>query len=322
VFASSFIFSQNNETTNNVRVIGSFDLGSQEVTTILDETTGCVRKTSPHSKGLFTAGEIVKLKISETANKAEVLKQGLVELVFTKKWCNSEDVIQDLEFSNQDVTTISEFFSILKIALIDLTKNEQVKTIVNQTVQNSASNERIYLSYLQKELALIEVDLLILLQNSLQNYGGSSDDIQKLKNNWSQINISNDFYDLFIFVPFSDVVNFTKLPAISSSINGKSNKPKIDGIIYDESTDNKILEIKIDENSAQNSPVWILSLSASSDIDLYPALPWQKCHCSRGIRLPTGELSTQGECGKKGECGDCGRANFRGVCGGSHCPGC
>lgn len=41
--------SQNNETINNGRIIGSFELGSQEVTTILDESTDCVRKTSPHT---------------------------------------------------------------------------------------------------------------------------------------------------------------------------------------------------------------------------------------------------------------------------------
>lgn len=59
VLSASFAFSQNSETIHNGRVIGSFEMGSKEVTTILDEATGCVRKSSPHGAGLFSLTKLL-----------------------------------------------------------------------------------------------------------------------------------------------------------------------------------------------------------------------------------------------------------------------
>lgn len=90
VLATSFGFSQNNETINNGKVIGSFDLGSQVITTILDESTNCIRKTSPHRKGLFTPNENVKIVLKENKQSAEVRKSGLSKKVFTNKNCGND----------------------------------------------------------------------------------------------------------------------------------------------------------------------------------------------------------------------------------------
>lgn len=94
VLATSFGFSQNNgqnnETINNGRVIGSFELGNQEVTSIMDETTNCVRKTSPHTKGLFAPNENVEIVLKENKQSAEVRKPGLSKKVFTNKNCGND----------------------------------------------------------------------------------------------------------------------------------------------------------------------------------------------------------------------------------------
>lgn len=93
VLATSFCFSQNNsannETINNGRVIGSYGLGSQEVTTIMDETTDCIRKTSPHSKGLFLPNETVEIVLKENKQMAEVRKSLLTKKVYANKNCGS-----------------------------------------------------------------------------------------------------------------------------------------------------------------------------------------------------------------------------------------
>jgi hypothetical protein len=102
VLATSFGFSQNNgqnnETVNHGRVIGSFDLGTQEVTTLIDEETGCVRKSSPHSKGLFNPNEAVEIVLKGNKQMAEIRKPSLSEKVFANKNCNEEqeDCLSDL----------------------------------------------------------------------------------------------------------------------------------------------------------------------------------------------------------------------------------
>ena len=86
VLSSTTSFAQNEE-LHNAKIIGSYELGTQEITTIFDEVTGCERKTSPHSKDLFIPNETVQIKISGNKQMAEVIKQSLPEQVFTNKKC-------------------------------------------------------------------------------------------------------------------------------------------------------------------------------------------------------------------------------------------
>jgi hypothetical protein len=79
-----------NEELHDAKIIGSFELGSKEVTTIYDEVTGCERKTSPHTKHLFTPNESVQVKIVGNKQMAEVIKPYLPEKVYTNKNCGSD----------------------------------------------------------------------------------------------------------------------------------------------------------------------------------------------------------------------------------------
>lgn len=89
VLSATTSYAQNDE-MHNAKIIGSFELGSKEVTTIYDEVTGCERKTSPHTKNLFTPNESVQIKISENNQMAEVIKLDLPEQVYANKNCQNE----------------------------------------------------------------------------------------------------------------------------------------------------------------------------------------------------------------------------------------
>jgi hypothetical protein len=247
------------EDIHNARVIGSFEFGSKEITTIYDEYTGCERKTSPHSKSAFIPNESIQIKFSNNNSTVEILKPNLPEAVYANKRCNSVFDKENLVFPVQDANIINELFTVLKLSLLDLSFNSEVKLIINEIVLNKNYNEKIYLSQLKFKLDQIGVDLLTLLKNSLINHGGSISDIEKLTKNWSQIIVSNEIYNIFIFVPFSDEVIFLNEVKISSSINGNANSSKLDGLVYN------------DELWIKNFRAYLVSLGftkvASKDVD-------------------------------------------------------
>lgn len=95
VLVANMGYSQSNnqieETINTGRVIGSFEIGSNEVTTIVDEIVGCFIKTSPHTKGLFTPNETVQLILKGNQQIIEVRKPLLSEKVYANKNCENEN---------------------------------------------------------------------------------------------------------------------------------------------------------------------------------------------------------------------------------------
>lgn len=95
-----------NEETHNGKVVGSFPLGNQEVTTIYDEVTNCERKTNPHTSGLFQVDEAVQIKLVEGSNIAEVLKEGMSERITTSKECNDSDQF-NLKAQENDKVTVT-----------------------------------------------------------------------------------------------------------------------------------------------------------------------------------------------------------------------
>lgn len=88
VLSTATLFAQNEE-IHSAKVIGSFEFGVKEVTSIYDEVTGCERRTVPHSKDLFAPNESVQIKISDSKQMAEVIKPMLPEKVYTKKTCGN-----------------------------------------------------------------------------------------------------------------------------------------------------------------------------------------------------------------------------------------
>lgn len=75
--------------SKNVKVVGSFDYGLKEITSFLEESSGCIRKSSPHEKGIFVSNEIVQIEIDENKQMAEVFKPNLAEKVYATKQCSN-----------------------------------------------------------------------------------------------------------------------------------------------------------------------------------------------------------------------------------------
>jgi len=73
--------------THNGRVIGSYALGSMEVTMIYDLDSECDRKTSPHTAGIFSQDENVEINLYPGSETVEIIKEGLAEQVFATTDC-------------------------------------------------------------------------------------------------------------------------------------------------------------------------------------------------------------------------------------------
>lgn len=136
--------SQNNETINNGRIIGSFELGSQEVTTILDESTDCVRKTSPHTKGLFTPNENVEIILKENKQSAEVRKPALPEKVWANKQCDFSFSVSNPLNSNDSIGRIHN--ELLSDFMNDIVSNNQGTPVSKEIVYDyfNADSTQIY----------------------------------------------------------------------------------------------------------------------------------------------------------------------------------
>lgn len=142
-FTTFIGFSQNNE-IHNAKVIGSFELGNQEVTTIYDETTQCQRKTSPHSKNLFIPNENVQIKISDNKNVAEVLKPSLPESVYTNKKCgftvaNTENPFDYLGKAHND--NLIAFYNDIVLTSTEPLTSEDVYVYFNSTEEEIQRQE-------------------------------------------------------------------------------------------------------------------------------------------------------------------------------------
>jgi hypothetical protein len=94
----SVAFSQNQEIIHQGIVIGSFEFGSKEITTIYDQNTWRIVKTSPHEKGVFIIQEPVELIFQEVPNVSgveniiEIKKDALIDRVFATFDSNSSPI--------------------------------------------------------------------------------------------------------------------------------------------------------------------------------------------------------------------------------------
>lgn len=80
---------QNN--LHNAKIQGSITIGNQEMTSVLDETTGCVHKSTLHTKNLFVVGESIKLDIKNNNQQSKIIKPNLPENVFVDKCKEQND---------------------------------------------------------------------------------------------------------------------------------------------------------------------------------------------------------------------------------------
>ncbi|MCE3296363.1 MAG: hypothetical protein K0R65_2077 [Crocinitomicaceae bacterium] len=90
------LFSHAQESPRIVKVLGSFDLGANEVTTLKDISEGCTFKTSPHEKGILCQDEILSAVKFENAEKFEILKPDLNSKIYAFINCSSKLTIENV----------------------------------------------------------------------------------------------------------------------------------------------------------------------------------------------------------------------------------
>lgn len=115
------VFAQGN--LHEAKIIGSVTIGNKEVTSILDEFTGCSHKSTLHTKNLFVAGEQVKIDM----NKMKVIKPNLPENVFVDR-CKDGD-----NKDNQDPYSPNNYMdsygAIIREAIIETNNMNKVHMI-------------------------------------------------------------------------------------------------------------------------------------------------------------------------------------------------
>jgi hypothetical protein len=134
--STSFVLAQNSqsaETIHSGKVIGSFEFGSKEVTTILDESTGCVRKSTPHTKSLFTPNETVEIVLKENKQLAEVRKPSLPEQVFANKKCE-DNVNPIINLRPNTYPEIADFYGNQHNAVLEFSIVEKPVNHINQFI--------------------------------------------------------------------------------------------------------------------------------------------------------------------------------------------
>lgn len=274
--------------------------------------------------GLFLASVGIIFFACSKKKIANINEGNLNETVNFSAKSTSEDTV-NLIFDQTEAKEISSIFKVIQNSLLDLTKNSLVVDVVSNILEDTTVNEKIYLKVLESRLASHNLNLLDEMEASLIRNGGTSSDLVVLRENYNEIEIGNLKYETFIFVPFSDEVNYTLNPVVSFSVNNSEDMTDITGIqLY---SNNAKETIEVEESLARTKQVWVISLSDINNSDLYPALPWQKCYCSRGGAARednNGDVveGSRGSCIKSGQCGFCDRANIWGNCPRSGCGGC
>lgn len=89
-FLSIFVFSLNAQNPfKKGKVLGNVRVGSNEYSTILDESTGCIFRTSIHKTGLYVVNEQVKIQDNAATERTEIIK--LSSKSFEKVYINTSD---------------------------------------------------------------------------------------------------------------------------------------------------------------------------------------------------------------------------------------
>lgn len=241
-------FAQNEE-VHDAKIIGSFEIGNKEVTTIHDEVTGCNRKTSPHSKNLFTPNEDVQIKISDNKQMAEVIKLSLPEQVFTNKRCQTGEELSPEQISflvtlNNELDDIINNNVIYNYSLIT-NPFEQFgadNRLVIEEIYNSKSNKLFtvptyFSDYKDKMVNLghaSEITPLVSSVGLINKYNdGSHNSYQNLRYEvYEAYNVSN------FSIQVSELI-FSKLNVINSKEIGHSFFYKAEQLIFETTTINE-----------------------------------------------------------------------------------
>lgn len=125
IVLSNISFAQDNNNTDIHKgyVLGSYQIGNQQVTSIYDENTNCIRKTYTHQIGLFTPNQEVDIIFSDNQNIAEINSvDGKIQV---NSNCDSDLSSSDVVYSLDIFENIPNTFDLEQLMSNPLDLDEQ-----------------------------------------------------------------------------------------------------------------------------------------------------------------------------------------------------
>jgi len=113
-------------------------------------------------------------------------------------------------------------------SLIHLTSDTSVMQTIYSVVSETINDEVICLSDLEVELSANNINLLNLMENSLFQQGYSQAQIDQLGSIFKKLTINNRVYNIFIYVPFTNIINYDNQPVITSQFQPISQLSELD----------------------------------------------------------------------------------------------
>ncbi|GEM_PF-6874730 len=101
---------------------------------------------------------------------------------------------------------------------------QTIYSVVSETI----NDEVICLSDLEVELSANNINLLNLMENSLFQQGYSQAQIDQLGSIFKKLTINNRVYNIFIYVPFTNIINYDNQPVITSQFQPISQLSELD----------------------------------------------------------------------------------------------
>lgn len=226
-------------------------------------------------------------------------------------------------FDSGQLSAIENDLELFAKALCYISDNELILQKIFNSVVLPEHDEEISIEELEVLLTSNSIDLWTLLASALNELHFSPSEISSVHGVYKSFIMNNKAYKTFIFIPFTDSVDFSNQPYVTSQIDEILSISDLN--IYSRNLSGGIQLEQINRNQARNSPLLFISIASVDGIE-YAALPWSWCECTRDSQWEDGNgqihTSTLGTCINRGACGRCGRSDFRGNCKGGSCPGC
>lgn len=220
-------------------------------------------------------------------------------------------------FNSSDYFAIEQDLDLLARAFVYLTSDVRLMQLVYSGVENYSEHEILYLRDLEILLNSNGYNFIDLLSNALIEQGATQSEIDRIPVIYKEFSKAGVNYNVYIYIPFTDSVDFTRLPLVTYQI--KRPISESDLIVYKRNNEN-IVNATLDRTIAVLNPTVIFSIESADGVQ-YAALPWSWCECTR-YRIVDGDISSTGNCVNKGDCGRCGRSSFWGECPSDPCAGC
>jgi hypothetical protein len=222
-------------------------------------------------------------------------------------------------FNSHQINQLNEDLELVSKAITYLCNDSTFKEAILSAAAISENDEVVYLWYLEMQLENINISLLASMQAALSDHGFSNANVNRLSQVYKTINLNDNSYNTLIHIPFIENVNFDAIPLVTYQFQPIEQLSDLK--VFTLSSEGELEITIITEEIATSQPSLFVSMESFDGVQ-YAALPWHQCECTRDSQNAPGWVSSMGICVSRGDCHKCGRATFKGDCGGGKCAGC